>query len=332
MGKRIAAALGIVIVIAAASGGSWWWNARNQVPESRAWGTVDARRVNLAFEASGRILHLSKEEGESVRVGEELGALDTRARSIDLAQAQAQLAGLQASLELAQDGYRKEDIEVAKAQMHALAAQLSLAEKTLRREENLWVEKATSRQSLDNAKWNRDVLQAQWEAQKANWQKLRTGLRAAEVRSQQAARDAGEAAVRALQYQIGPASHLVSPVQGVIRSRLAEPGDMASAAKTIYEIAITSPKWVRAFVTEKQLGYVHEGAQALITTDTTAAMPAVIGYISSQAEFTPKTVQTQDLRSLLVYEVRLNVDDPDNRLRLGQPVTVDFTSKDLTHQ
>lgn len=120
------------------------------------------------------------------------------------------------------------------------------------------------------------------------------------------------------------ASRIESPVDGVIRSRLLEPGDMASASKRVYEIAVTSPKWVRAYVTETQLGFIKEGAPARITTDTTPAYEATVGYISPEAEFTPKTVQTQDLRTLLVYEVRLTLSDPENKLRLGQPVTVDF--------
>ena len=120
------------------------------------------------------------------------------------------------------------------------------------------------------------------------------------------------------------ASRIESPVDGVIRSRLLEPGDMASASKRVYEIAVTSPKWVRAYVTEMQLGFIKEGAPARITTDTTPAYEATVGYISPEAEFTPKTVQTQDLRTLLVYEVRLTLSDPENKLRLGQPVTVDF--------
>ena len=113
-------------------------------------------------------------------------------------------------------------------------------------------------------------------------------------------------------------------VKGHGRMMAAEPGDMASAARTVYQISIMDPKWVRAYVSETQLKYVQEGAEALVTTDTTEPLKARVGHISSEAEFTPKTVATQDLRTVLVYEVRLNVEDPGNRLRLGQPVTVDF--------
>ncbi|WP_443744351.1 efflux RND transporter periplasmic adaptor subunit, partial [Sutterella sp.] len=139
-----------------------------------------------------------------------------------------------------------------------------------------------------------------------------------------AAAAAAEAAVAALGHQIGTASTLTAPVSGIVRTRLAEPGDMAGPSRTVYQLSIVSPKWVRAWVTERQLGLVKEGAPARISTDTTEPLTARVSWISSTAEFTPKTVQTAELRAALVYEVRLELADPENRLRLGQPVTVDF--------
>lgn len=139
-----------------------------------------------------------------------------------------------------------------------------------------------------------------------------------------AARDATKAELAALDYQIDHASRIVSPVEGVIRSRIAEVGDMASASRTVYRIAVMDPKWVRAYVSETQLGWVREGARATFFTDTTPPLEATVGYVSPEAEFTPKNVATNELRTMLVYEVRLNVKDPENRIRLGQPVTVDF--------
>ena len=168
------------------------------------------------------------------------------------------------------------------------------------------------------------MLEKQAASARAVYELKVAGLRPDEVRQTKAALDAGRAAVDSLTYQIETAAVLVSPVNGVVRTRMAEPGDMASAARTVYQISIMDPKWVRAYVSETQLMYVQEGAEALVTTDTTEPLKARVGHISSEAEFTPKTVATQDLRTVLVYEVRLNVEDPGNRLRLGQPVTVDF--------
>jgi HlyD family secretion protein len=110
----------------------------------------------------------------------------------------------------------------------------------------------------------------------------------------------------------------------VVRARLLEPGDMASPQRPVFTLAITQPKWVRAYVAEPSLGRIKPGMKASVSTDSAPgrAIPARVGYISSVAEFTPKTVQTEELRTSLVYEVRFLVDDPDDQLRLGMPATV----------
>lgn len=269
----------VLVVAAAVAAGAGWgfaeWQKSREAKPSVAWGSVDAREVSLAFEGSGRIAELLREEGEAVKAGDVIGRLDTRALEIERRRAEAQAEGLDAQWRLAEEGFRKEEISSAKAELDAVESNLALARKT-------------------------------------------------EDRQTKAALDAGRAAVDSLTYQIETAAVLVSPVNGVVRTRMAEPGDMASAARTVYQISIMDPKWVRAYVSETQLKYVQEGAEALVTTDTTEPLKARVGHISSEAEFTPKTVATQDLRTVLVYEVRLNVEDPGNRLRLGQPVTVDF--------
>lgn len=141
--------------------------------------------------------------------------------------------------------------------------------------------------------------------------------------------------VKASQAQLAIIEHdiklcaLVSPTDGIIRSRLLEPGDMASTSRPVFTIATSSPKWIRVYVNEKDLGRVKPGLKAEVTTDTGPKAPVAgtVGFISSTAEFTPKTVQTDDLRTNLVYEMRVIVDDPDGRLRLGQPATVRVSFK-----
>lgn len=303
--KKIVLLVGAAAAAAALYYGLNWWEAHRSVPPTVAWGTVDMRTVDLMFETSGRIASLAKEEGERVNKGEPLGELDLRALKIERERTAAQLEGLDADWKLALEGYRAEEIDAARTQ-------------------KLYRAHVASDQALDEARSNADHLTKVFAAAQADLARLTAGLRPEEIRAKKAARDAGEAALKALDYQIDVASRIESPVDGVIRSRLLEPGDMASASKRVYEIAVTSPKWVRAYVTETQLGFIKEGAPARITTDTTPAYEATVGYISPEAEFTPKTVQTQDLRTLLVYEVRLTLSDPENKLRLGQPVTVDF--------
>jgi len=109
-----------------------------------------------------------------------------------------------------------------------------------------------------------------------------------------------------------------------VRARLLEPGDLASPQRPVFTLAITQPKWVRAFVPEPRLSQIRPGMAASVSTDSDPEHPLAgrIGFISSVAEFTPKTVQTEELRTSLVYEVRVEVDDPANALRLGMPATV----------
>ena len=134
---------------------------------------------------------------------------------------------------------------------------------------------------------------------------------------------ANEAQLAFLRQQLADAD-LRSPAEVVVRSRLMEPGEMASPQKPVFSLAVVDPKWVRAYVSEPDLGQVHPGAKAVISVDSfpDRQFEGWVGFISPVAEFTPKSVETEDLRSSLVYEVRVFVKDPADQLRLGMPATV----------
>jgi HlyD family secretion protein len=140
----------------------------------------------------------------------------------------------------------------------------------------------------------------------------------------------GEAQLRGNQAQLGllrrqlADSELVSPCDAVVRSRLLEAGEMASPQRPVFDLAIADPKWIRAYVSEPDLGRIHAGMKASISADSFPGrtLPGWVGFISSVAEFTPKSVQTEELRSSLVYEIRVFVQDPQDEMRLGMPATV----------
>jgi HlyD family secretion protein len=117
---------------------------------------------------------------------------------------------------------------------------------------------------------------------------------------------------------------LTSPATGVIQNRILEPGEMASPSRPVVTLALTDPKWVRAYVPEPYLGRINLGMKARILSDSfpDQTFEGWIGFISPVAEFTPKTVETEDLRTKLVYEVRVFVHDSKDMLRLGMPTTV----------
>ena len=117
---------------------------------------------------------------------------------------------------------------------------------------------------------------------------------------------------------------LFAPADATVRSRLMEPGEMASPQKALLSLAITDPKWIRAYVSDPDLGKVRPGMTATVTVDSFPGrhFDGWVGFISPVSEFTPKPVQTEELRSSLVYEVRVFVKDPQDDLRLGMPATV----------
>jgi len=119
-------------------------------------------------------------------------------------------------------------------------------------------------------------------------------------------------------------AELKSPVNAVVRARLQEVGDMTTAQKAVYTLALTDPKWIRVYVNEQDLSSIKMGGTAQVIRDSDPNQPinGKIGYISSVAEFTPKTVQTEEIRTTLVYEVRVYVNDPNDQLKMGQPVTL----------
>ena len=137
-----------------------------------------------------------------------------------------------------------------------------------------------------------------------------------------ARQDADEAQLALLRQQLKDAE-LYAPADATVRSRVMEPGEMASPTRTVYTLSVTDPKWVRVYVAEPDLGHVHPGQRANIMVDAFPGrvFPGWIGFVSSQAEFTPKNIETEDLRTSLVYEVRIFVHDPEDVLRLGMPAT-----------
>jgi len=149
------------------------------------------------------------------------------------------------------------------------------------------------------------------------------GPRKEDIAQAEAQLRADQAQLALVQQQFKDAA-LLAPLNAVVRTRIIEPGEMASPQKSAFTLAITDPKWVRVYAAETNLGSIREGKSATVTVDAfpDRSFPGRIGFISSVAEFTPKSVETSELRSSLVYEVRVFVTDPNDELRLGMPATV----------
>jgi len=316
------------VILVAGGAALAWWLHRAPAPrnELTLYGNVDLRQVSLAFNGSERIARLAVEEGDHVKAGQVLGELDVKSLQLRADQARAQIGVSQQALDRLQAGNRPEEIAQARSQVASAEADARLAQQQVERLQAISQStggRGVSQQDTDAAQARRKVAQAQLESARKAAQLAVTGPRKEDIAQGVAQLASSRAALALLEHQIAE-STLKAPIDAVVRARLMEPGDMASPQRPVFTLAVTSPKWVRAYVAEPDLGRIRSGMPARVVTDSAPDQPIEgrIGYISSVAEFTPKTVQTEELRSTLVYEVRVLADDSADRLRLGMPATV----------
>jgi HlyD family secretion protein len=311
-----------------AGGATVAWQLRapeRQTGTLTLYGNVDLRQVSLSFGVSERILRLDVDEGQQVRPGQVLGELDTRTLKLRLDQARAQAEAQRQALRRLQVGSRPEEVAQARAAVAAAQAEAELAQQQWQRVREAQKEAAgaVSQQDLDSATARRKATQAQLDSVRNALLLAQQGPRTEDKSQAQARLDAALADSALLEHQLAE-STLRAPISATVRARLMEVGDMASPQRPVYTLAITDPKWVRAYVAETDLGRIRPGMAARIAIDSQPkqAIAGRVGYISSVAEFTPKTVQTEELRTALVYEVRVLAEDKADRLRMGMPATV----------
>ncbi|WP_421353147.1 efflux RND transporter periplasmic adaptor subunit, partial [Aeromonas taiwanensis] len=182
---------------------------------------------------------------------------------------------------------------------------------------------AISRGQLDTARSQRDQTRAQVRAAREQLAQLETGYRPEEIAQSDAQLEGAKAALASAELALADAA-LTAPSDGILLTRAVETGSMVQAGATAFNLSLTTPVWVRAYVEEPWLGHFPSGARVQLTTDSRPDQPyqGVVGFVSPSAEFTPKSVETPDLRTHLVYRLRIVVQDPDPALRQGMPVTV----------
>lgn len=311
--------------VAESPGWVFWSEASESTETVRVYGNIELRDAQLSFRVSEYVTQVLVEEGDPVEKGQTLATLDPTRLRASLTEAQARLEAQRALVRRLENGTRPQELAQARALVRAAETRLANVERQVARLRETVESGATSDQALDDAEAARDQLAAELEVQQKALELAVEGPREEDVAQARARLDEFEASVARLQVEFDQAT-LTSPSRGTVQSRAVEPGELATPGRAVLSIALTDEKWVRAYLPEPQLGRVAPGTSASVTTDSFPGQPfeGRVGFISPTAEFTPKSVQTTELRPQLVYEVRIHVEDPDNRLRLGQPVTVDI--------
>lgn len=316
------AALATVLVLAAVACWRYFYSA-GAADSLRLYGNVEIRQVDLAFRVGGRITEELVDEGARVTTGQVLARLDADLLEQARDQAAAQLRVQEAQLARLESGYRSEEVAQAEAAVDAAEAQARNAQINLQRVSNLRKSNAVSQKELDNARARHTEAQAQWASARDQRDMLLSGYRREDVLGQKAAVDGARAALAHAQTQLDDAV-LHAPQEGVVLTRAREMGAIVQPGQTVYTLSLTHPTWLRVYVDEPQLGLVRPGMAVDVLVDAAPGkvFPGEVGFISPTAEFTPKTVETMEVRTALVYRLRVQVEDRDNIMRQGMPVTV----------
>ena len=320
----------IILLLIMACVGGWfgyrhWEQSQNghHADYLELFGNVEIRRTNLGFRVSGRIETIAFEEGDFVKKGEVIATLDSRPNEETLAVAQAQWDRATAELERMENGSRPQEIEQARATLAEYRASLRLQVAELERAVKLLPTKAISQSEHDAILAKRDEADAKVRRGEETLNLLEEGSRQEDIAIAKAhlaeAKANLDRAITALED-----TSLLCPNDGVILTRIEEPGAVVQAGQNVVTLSLKDAVWVYVYVPEPELGKVAPGMKAEIYTDAHKGKPycGQVGYISPEAEFTPKNVETPQLRTNLVYRIRVIAAAPDDGLRQGMPVTV----------
>jgi len=317
----------LAVLLLAAMGAGAWWLVGKQGEQDRnllvLYGNVDIRETDLAFNNSEHIETLRAQEGDRVRKGQLLATLHRARMQAEVAAAESRLASQKAVVARLETGSRPQEVRQARANVAAAKAKLVDAQVTHRRTQDLYKKQAASKQALDDAEASLNTARADLKVMEEALALVVEGPRVEDIDEARAMLKA-DGAQLALAQEVLKDTELYAPADGVIRNRILEPGDMVSPQTPVFTLALTNPVWVRAYAPETVLGKLVPGMSADVSTDSYPGKtyPGWIGFISPTAEFTPKNVETLELRTRLVYQLRVYVCNPQDELRLGMPATV----------
>lgn len=321
----------VIAIVALSLGGAlayWLLRDHDQRDPLRLYGNVDIREVQLAFRQPGRVAEMTFDEGDAVSAGTRLAVLDAQPYRDALAATQAQVHVAQAELTKLRRGLRPQEIIQAREALRQAQALATEAERNFQRQSGLLASGASSQRTVDAARAARDQAAAGVEAAKAALSQASEGFRKEDIAAAEARLAATQAAVAQATTSLAD-TELTAPSDGTVIARVREPGSMVASQSTVYSLSLDKPVYVRAYVSEPDLGRIAPGTTVRVRSDTSDKVyRGQIGFISPRAEFTPKTVETTDLRTDLVYRLRIVIDeaDSDGALRQGMPVTIEVGS------
>jgi HlyD family secretion protein len=314
----------IILAALAVTAGGYLYvrSAANHAADTtlRISGNIEAHESAVSFKVPGRIVELPVQEGQAVAQGDLLARLDDDDYRQQVNLDEAAVRTREAELKLALAGSRTQEIRAAKQTLVDAQADLELKRAEFRRRRALLADQGVSREDVDNAATQLKRALATYERVKQTYDQIAEGTRKEEIAVRRAnlqlAREALQMSRLKLSYTV-----LTAPVPGVVVVRQAELGEVMSPGTPVVTIADVDRLWLRGYLNETDLGRVRWGQPATVRTDTypDKTYHGRVSFISPQAEFTPKSVETYKERVTLVYRTKIDLDNPNHELKPGMP-------------
>lgn len=323
-------AIAVVVLVALATVVWLVFFRGSDVEGLAAAGTVEGTSADLGFQVSGRIAAVAVEEGAHVGAGDVLARLDATELDAVRAAAAAQAAGARAQLAELERGARPEERTQARAALDAAEQRLEDARREMERTRRLEAGGAVSREALEKATTAFEVMRAQAVQAREQLELVTAGPRRERIDAARAQVTAAEAALEQADATLANAT-IHAPFAGVVTVRHREPGETVGAGQPVLTVMNPDDRWVRIYVREDRIGRVALGQQARITSDShpDSAFAGRVVHIASEAEFTPRNVQTEEERVKLVYAVKVQiVGDDAVALKPGVPADVTLSARD----
>jgi HlyD family secretion protein len=289
-------------------------------PFIKVSGNIETTEVDVGFKISGRIVSISVLEGDWVEQGKVLAKIDDDDLLQRLGLAQASLKSAQAKLEKALAGSRPEEIREAEAALQQAQFDFENRQAHYERMKVLFEKGVISKETLDNAEAGFKIASASVQRARETYQLVKKGPRKEDIEDAKAQVEQARASLKLTETQLSY-TVLYSPLSGVVLVKSGEIGEVVNPGTSILTLADIENVWLKAYIPEPDLSRVKWGQEVLVTTDLNPQREykGRISFISSEAEFTPKQIQTEKERVTLVYRVKIDIPNPDRELKPGMP-------------
>ncbi len=315
--------IAVILAVLALAALGWWlsWNDRKDLGNTlRLSGHLEATETDLAFKVPGKVVVIRFEEGQQVRSGDLVAELEAQDLRQEVAVAEGRLAAAQANLAKLRSGLRRQEVREAQAAAAQAQADFVDKERDYRRMQNLYERRVVAASVRDRAEAAYLMAKEAWQRAQEKFDLAKEGYRGEDIAAAGAEVKQAQAALELARTRLGYGT-LISPVNGVVLKRPAEPGEVLAVGSTVVTLGDLDNIWFEGFIPETELARVRYGQRAEITTDTYPGKkyPAWVSYIAAKAEFTPKSVETFKERVSLVYRTKIRADNPTHELKPGMP-------------